>query len=282
MGVLSPPGGAVLESIKGEEAARLFTDHTGIRPRGDAMAFLRDVASGLSRFPYENISKIIKSADCAGPRESMRLPDEVVADHIRRNFGGTCFSLTFLLERMLTALGFDCYKVMADMRSGTNVHCLVVVRGADAKCIIDPGYALSEVVELPRRGRVTVEFPHALVNLDTDDGKRFNLWTEDASGQKWRYAFTDEPVGEDDFEAHWVSSFDKPTLRNICLTMMTTQGHIYFRKDFFKFTSQRTITKRKLKHDIERFIQEEFGIAGEWTDLARKALEEVRARSWQK
>jgi arylamine N-acetyltransferase len=270
----------LLETVKGDDAARIFVSHMGISTHGSGIAFLRDVARHLSRYPYENISKIIKSAGCTGPLESMRLPLEVVDDHIARNFGGTCFSLTFLVERMLRTLGFDCYKVMADMHSGPNVHCLVIVREGGAKYLIDPGYALYEVVELPSEGHVTVAFPHALVTIAKAEEDRFNLWTEDGSGRKWRYGFSDRPVSDEDFEGHWVASFGKPTLNNICLTMMTQQGHIYFRRDFFKFTSRRTITKRRLKRDIEAFIREEFGIDGEWTELAQRLLNERRGQQW--
>jgi arylamine N-acetyltransferase len=269
-------GAALIEIVKGDEATRLFLSHTGMARGANGLAFLRDLARHLSRFPYENISKIIKSAGSEGPYQSMRFPLEVVDDHIGRNFGGTCFSLTFLLERMLSTLGFDCYKVMADMHMGRNVHCLVIVREGGTKYMIDPGYALYEVIELPDGARTTVTFPHAVVEVERVGCARFRLWTDDASGRKSRYVFVDKPVSEEDFEGHWIDSFAKPTLNNICLTMMTPQGHIYFRRDFFKFTSRRTVNKRRLKDDIENVIRKEFGISGEWTDLAQRLLTERR------
>jgi arylamine N-acetyltransferase len=299
----------LLETVKGDEAAGLFLSGAGLVSPGRGVGFLRNLAGHLARFPYENISKIIKSAGTEDVRAAMRLPGEVVIDHFERNFGGTCFSLTFLMERMLTALGFDCYKVMADMHSGKNVHCLVIVREGESRYMIDPGYALYEVVALPGAGaaqatgttsattgraatgrsvgvdrpnRVSVRFPHAVVEVERDTAGEYTLWTTDTTGRKWRYAFRDEPVGDEDFEGHWVASFAKPTLHNICLTMMTSRGHIYLRKDFFKFTSHREVDKRRLKDDIESFVQENFGIDGRWTDLARKILAERRHSEWGK
>jgi arylamine N-acetyltransferase len=266
----------LIEAVRGDEATRLFFSYAGIARKARGVNFLRELAQHLSRFPYENISKIIKSAGSGGGCQAMRLPLEVVGDHIKRNFGGTCFSLTFLLERMLSTLGFDCYKVTADMHSGRNVHCLVIVREGGMKYMIDPGYALHELVELPGRGRTTVRFPHAMVEIERVEGDRFSLWTVDASGRKWRYGFADRPASDVDFESYWVDSFNKPTLNNICLTMITPEGHIYLRRDFFKFTSLRTISKRKLKHDIESVISREFGISGEWTELAQRLLMERR------
>ncbi len=282
----------MLETVKGDEAAHLFLTNTGTQPLGRSVGFLKDLALHLSRLPYENISKIIKSAGTADVFESMRLPREVVIDHFERHFGGTCFSLTFFVERLLTCLGFDCYKVMADMHCGENVHCLVIVREAGSKYMVDPGYALYEVIELPtatasdggpdRHGRVTVRFPHAVVEVEQSAADRYCLWTTDATGRKWRYAFSDRPVGDEDFEKHWIASFTRPTLHNICLTMMTPEGHIYLRKDFFKFTSHQTVSKRRLKYDIETFVQENFGIDGQWTDLAQKLLAERRQSTWGK
>ena len=288
----------MLETVKGDDAAGLFLSGSGIASPGRGVDFLKNLACHLARFPYENISKIIKSAGTEDVYGSMRLPGEVVIDHFERNFGGTCFSLTFLAERMLTALGFDCYKVMADMHSGKNVHCLVIVREGESRYMIDPGYALYEVVALPGTGavpaagrggggevvpdRVSVRFPHAVVEVELDAAGKYNLWTTDATGRKWRYALRDEPVCDEDFEKHWIASFAKPTLHNICLTMMTPRGHIYLRKDFFKFTSHREIDKRKIKHGVESFVQQQFGIDGRWTDLAQKILAERRHREWRK
>jgi arylamine N-acetyltransferase len=240
---------------------------------------LRHLAYHFAELPYENISKIIKAAGSASLEGAVRLPVEVVTDHVDRNFGGTCFSLTFLFERILKALGFDCYKVMADMNSGSNVHCLVVVNEGGARYMVDPGYALYEVIGLPvgPAGRdasaARVACPHALVELRNEGAGAYGLSTEDASGRKWRYGFRDVPVPDRVFEEHWLESFTKPTLHNVCLSRMTARGHVYLRKDFFKFTSRASVDKRRVSQGRERLIEQEFGIAAEWADLAQKLLD---------
>jgi len=261
----------LLESVRGDEAARILMTHFGLPARG--VPFLRELARKFAEFPYENISKILKAGSAPSPTEAMRLPTEVVTDHIERNLGGTCFSLTFLFERVLRSLGFDCYKVMADMNSGRNVHCLVVVREGGAKYIVDPGYALYEVIALTGE---RVPCPHATVEICAGGSGAYDLWTEDASGRKWRYRFEDSPVEDRAFQEHWLASFDKPTLHNICLTRMTPRGHIYLREDFFKFTSPTSVEKRRIKNGRERFVEEEFGIAAEWVDLAQNLLDRER------
>jgi arylamine N-acetyltransferase len=284
----------VLDRIRGDEAARLFLGHLGLGRRTAGPEFLQDLALGFARLPYENISKIIKSAEAEasggvkppgadGPLEgtkhldALRLPLEVAEDHIERGFGGTCFSLTFFLERVLKSLGFDAYKVMADMNSGPNVHCLVVVNEGGKHHMLDPGYALYKVIDLPEAGSRRVECPHAGVEVVSEgvgqSSAAYSLWTDDAAGCKRRYRFRDLPVSDREFESHWEDSFTRPTLNNICLTRMTDRGHIYFRKDFFKFSSRDSVDKRRLAGGIEGFVREEFGIAEEWTARAREILE---------
>jgi arylamine N-acetyltransferase len=312
----------VLDRIRGDEAARLFLGHLGLGRRSAGPEFLQDLALGFARLPYENISKIIKSAeieasgamrpseparsldatghldatrplDGMSPLDAMRLPREVAEDHIERGFGGTCFSLTFFLERVLRSLGFDAYKVMADMNSGPNVHCLVVVNEGGKHHMLDPGYALYKVIDLPEdpdsrssasssasRPSRRVICPHAEVEVMSEGEQSYSLWTEDAAGRKRRYRFRDRPVSDREFETHWEDSFGKPTLNNICLTRMTDQGHIYLRKDFFKFSSRDSVDKRRLAGNIERFVKDEFGIGEEWTARAREILE-GRRRTWK-
>jgi arylamine N-acetyltransferase len=273
----------LLEHVKGDDAARQFLEYIRIGKRVRGLSFLRELAVHFSRLPYENISKIIKSADTGNTLDSMRLPGEVVVDHIERGFGGTCFSLTFFLDKVLKSLGFDAYKVMADMNSGPNVHCLVVVSEGGKDYIIDPGYALSQVMELPGGGTEHVTCPHAEIEIVKDEELgSYNLLTNDATGRKWRYALRNEPVPEEDFERFWIDSFGRPTLNNICLTRMTPDGHIYLRRDFFKFTSRDGVSKRRLKRDIEHIIEDEFGISGEWTERAQRILNGRLGRNWQK
>lgn len=281
----------MLRTVKGDEALEIFAHHYGIevpeRPgearrgglwhgdlrRGD---LLETVVKGFSRMPYENISKIIKSADHQAPLARFRLPLEVVIDHVEKGFGGTCFSLTFLLERMLKSLGFNCHKVMAHMHMGDNVHCLVVVDRDGRRYIIDPGYALYSVIALPERGKTAVRCPHAVVEISQDEAGNYNLHTVDAAGRKWRYRFLDIPVGDEDFEAHWLESFDMPTIRNVCLGRITGKGHLYLRKDYFKFASCDDITRRRFKRGIDRVIEEEFGIDRKWVGMAWDVLQARR------
>ncbi len=264
----------MLENVSGLEAYSIFRDYFKLSRSAQSIDLLRQIARRLAEFPYENVSKILKHAKIGTSPQAFRLPEEVVIEHIDNGFGGTCFSLTFLLERMLRSCGFDCYKVMADMRSGVNVHCLVIVNLSSRKIMIDPGYALYELIALPEAGMVRVKCPHAFVEVVKEGQDSYSLWTNDATGRKWRYRFRDRPVVDEKFEEYWLRSFSMPTLRNICLAKITPYGHLYLRKDFFKFASTTTVEKRKIKDDITGVIEEEFGIPGDWVEVAARILEE--------
>lgn len=270
----------MLGPVKGDEALAVFARHYSIDARrgtggGPRAGLLEAVVRDFARLPYENISKIIKSAG-ESPAGSFRLPLEVVTDHVEKGFGGTCFSLTFLLERMLASMGYNCRKVMAHMHMGENVHCLVVVDLEGRRYMIDPGYALYEVIPLPDRGRTSAPCPHAVVEVSVDVDGNYNLHTADAAGRKWRYRFRDAPVSDEEFETHWRESFDMPTLRNVCLGRITERGHLYLRKDYFKFASPEDIVKRRFKRGIDRVIEEEFGIDRKWVGMAWDVLEARR------
>ena len=122
-----------------EEAFDAFRKHFSIRSPEVEADFAAEIVQSFSRIPYENISKIIKNSKCPTLEDKIRLPLEVIEDHIERNLGGTCFSLTFFLESLFKNSGFSCYKIMADMKSGENVHCAVVVTIGRRKFLADPG-----------------------------------------------------------------------------------------------------------------------------------------------
>jgi hypothetical protein len=67
-----------------------------------------------------------------------------------------------------------------------------------------------------------------------------------------------------------------PTLNNVCLGRITGKGHLYLRKDYFKFASTGEIKKRKFKTGIDRVIEEEFGIDRRWVGMAWDVLQARR------
>jgi len=136
-----------LDAAGHDEAVRLFRRRYNILSgRRPDEILLQNILAGFANLPYENLSKIIKfHRHGAHEAERLRLPEEVIEDHLRRRLGGTCFSLTFFLQAILLHHGFTCYIVMADMRAGKNIHGAMIVWLNGVKHLVDPGYLLCRI-----------------------------------------------------------------------------------------------------------------------------------------
>src|SRR4030067_449842 len=82
----------LLETERHRDAARVFYEHFSLAPEGPVERFLERLIEQYTRIPYENLSKIIKRFASGTLEERLRLPDEVIGDHIEWGLGGTCFS----------------------------------------------------------------------------------------------------------------------------------------------------------------------------------------------
>lgn len=243
------------------------------------MILLREIIWRFAKIPYENISKIIKLNKFYHDACKIRLPEEVMEDHITFRLGGTCFSLTFFLQTILTHHGFSCYPVMADMRAGRNVHCCLIVILEGIKYLVDPGYLLHQPMEInPQKPRVYwTEFSGVELRFNPET-QRYNLFTFNREGVKWRYCFQDRPVPPEEFLRHWYASFGWNTMHGICLTKVTDKGLIYVHKDFMQETTFYGKRNFNIKRDYHATIQEIFGIDKQLVEQAQVALKENLAR----
>ena len=188
-------------------------------------------------------------------------------------FGGTCFSLTFYLQSILTQHDFMCYPVIAHMRNRPNVHCALVVIMNRLKYLVDPGYLLTQPMEIhpdkPRLYRTT----HTGVELRFNkDDESYHLYTFDREEIKWRYTFMDQPLQADEFLKHWQASFYQGTMHGICMTRVQDDGMIYLHNDYLQVTSIEGKIKKKLKENYLDTVQDLFGISPQWVEEALSAI----------
>lgn len=262
--------------------ADLFCDLYQVNRQGEGLYLLRDILKGFSHFPFENLSKIIKLQH-SGPH--IRLPVEVMEDHKEMGLGGTCFSLTFLLQTILDRCGFSTYPVMADMRAGRNTHCCLVVKVGGRKYLLDPGYLLHLPVELDPAKTQVIDAGFSSVELKFDPQTQYyNLSTFNQEGRKWRYGFRDLPTSPGDFLLYWRSSFGWKGMWGIYLTRSTEDGLYYLHNDFMRRTTHQGKRNYRLKGE-DLVVGEIFGIKREIFEEAkdtlrrRRELSYVRARS---
>ncbi len=261
------------------ESSQQFFDYFGLDPSARDPLFLQRLVSAFSRIPYENLSKIIQSGVDGESPVRFRLPAEVMQNHIEHRLGGTCFSLTYFLDRLLRYAGFTCYKVMANMRAGENIHCAVVARVGETDYLIDPGYGLNRPVQLYEDRPIRFASRHGGVELVfVPQESRFHLFTYMARERKWRYSFSNRQVSEEDFEQYWMESFYKPSLNQICLYRASPQGHLYLRKNHLRVTTFRGQRKENVRQNLHRTVKTYFGISPHWVEEAASILAERRSR----
>jgi len=271
----------ILDPKEHDAGVRRFRRHYNISPsRLPNLDFLREILAGFANLPYENLSKIIKFYHHGeNATERLRLPEEVIEDHLHLHLGGTCFSLTFFLQSILMHHGFPGYIVMGDMKAGHNLHCALVVLLEGIKYLVDPGYLLRQPMALdPNRPRLYhTEFTGVQLRFDILH-EAYEVFTFNRREMKWRYRFADHPTPPEDFLQHWQTSFHRNSMHGLCLMRANEDELIFIRKDFMRLTNldgKRNISIKKNYHET---IQQLFGIAPEYVEQALSALRENMLR----
>jgi len=259
------------------ESVQLFLRHYRMAPRRRPdRESLQQILAGFANLPYENLSKIIKfHRHGENEAQRLRLPEEVIDDHLRFHLGGTCFSLTFLLQTILLHHGFGGYLVMGDMKAGRNIHCAMIVWLAGVKYLVDPGYLLRQPMALdPYQPRL---YHTELTGVElrfNPAHETYEVFTFNRQEMKWRYRFVDRATPPEAFLQHWQASFHRNSMHGLCLTRATNEELIYIRKDFMRLTTLEGKRNVSIKDKYHETIQQAFGIAPEYVEQALSALRE--------
>ncbi len=258
-------------------AKQLFFEHFSL-PSGDPeFDLLRSVAVHFSRIPYENLTKIITKYTVEDPGERLRGPEEVMRGFIADHTGGTCFSLTWCLGSILSASGYRCYPVMADMKRA-NIHCALVVHVLKNRYLIDPGYLLGEPVML---GSSPVSIPTGFgtVELRPKGMESYDLYTVTGNEKKWRYRVRTTPVAQNQFIRFWKESFSLPMMNSLQLTKLTGNGHLYIKNHHLRLRRDDLKINENIRKELESRVESEFGISREVTAEAREYIERMK-KEW--
>ncbi|MCF7911413.1 MAG: arylamine N-acetyltransferase [Candidatus Cloacimonetes bacterium] len=220
------------------------------------------VLEAFKEIPYENVSKLLRQKNWTGGDELLlRLPDVLWNDFQENKLGGTCYSLTFFLEVILSNLGFECYPVSADMKWGRNVHCglAVILEGVHWWC--DPGYLLMTPMVLSGKFQQVYRTESSGIQL-VFDGLKYRLGTFHGREIKWRYSFIDSKCKRSNFLHYWLASFEQRGMNGVCLTRQQKEGMIYIHNRFFKEVSRSAVRKSRLDSNWLKEIERLFGIPG--------------------
>lgn len=259
---------------------KAFHEYFAIATKRADIHYLKEILHHFSKFPYENLSKIIKHSRETEMLRKMRFPLEVMEGYIRSRLGGTCFSLTFFLETVLVHNGYRCYPVMADMKWSANSHCAMIVFLEDGKFLVDPGYLLNQPMRMADQQPRVYDSEFTGVELvRRPESGLFEVYTFNRTEMKWRYRFRAEgPCPPGEFLRHWKSSFSWNSMHGLCLTRTESGKLIYIHKHFMRESTYDGKRNFNIKKDYHERIHVAFGIEPVMVEQALSALEFNMAR----
>lgn len=249
-----------------------FNQLFGISPKKPDIHYLIELLGYFAQFPYENLSKIVSYQNHFNKNSRIRLPDQILEEYRQHHLGGTCFSLTFFFYTILTLNGYQCYPIMAEMKSGPNVHCALIVIFEKQHYLVDPGYLLHQPMEITANKTRMYKSSIAGVELVPQKNQFYNLFTFTRTQIKWRYRFQDYPVPIDQFLQHWLDSFKWNSMNGFCLTKVEKDRMIYIHKTFMRETNFLTKKNHNIKKNYHQAINQSFGISPEYIEQAQSAL----------
>jgi arylamine N-acetyltransferase len=259
-------------------ATSILLDLYGIDPAAPELRLLEKVSYGFSHLPWENLTKLIKKHDPEGGK--LRRSEEVMSDHAALGTGGTCFSLTNALRRILSDLGYHCYPVMADMKHGANIHCGLVVEHEKGSFLLDPGYLVAEPVPLPVDAAVMVRNPgQRLEYRPVANGSEIELHTvNDRGEEQLRYRMRPHRIPESEFVRFWTESFDAPAMNSLYLNRISGDCRLSAHNFNLRIDSGRDKFNLNLRDGYVEGISERFGIGSEIVGRAFDVWERSRCR----
>lgn len=259
-------------------ATSILLDLYGIDPVHPDLRLLEKISSGFSHLPWENLTKLIKKHGSTSSK--LRRSEEVMRDHAEMGTGGTCFSLTNTLRRILSDLGYNCYPVMADMRHGANIHCGLLVEHDKGKFLLDPGYLVAEPVPLPRDEPVVVRQPGQKMEYrPVERGNEIELRTINDRGEELvRYRLRPRRIPEPEFVRFWIESFGAPAMNSLYLNRISGARRLAAHNFNLRIDTGRDKFNLNLRDGYVERISQRFGIGSEIVSRAFDEWERLRCR----
>jgi arylamine N-acetyltransferase len=244
-----------------------FVHRFNIPEERQSLDHVAKILQKFALFPYENISKILLlNRNFDNPVH--RHPGNIIEDYEKFRLGGTCFSLTLYLKKIMDYFEYDTDFILADMKSGDNTHTALRLNFHQGQYLLDPGYLLKyplRIDQLHLSGDSVFLEPELRPN-------RFTLYTFKSGNKIWRYSFENRAVTYEEYVKYWNHSFHWMTMHGICLSRKTEEEFLYIHNNYLKKESAREKIKGKFDEDLSGVIYEHFGIPRPIIQKAREAL----------
>ena len=233
--------------------------------------YLHEFLRAFSHLVYENVSKIIRLARTGQPEEALRTPEILIPDHFEYGTGGTCFSLTYLAQRILSRHAIPADIVLGDRHYGEDTHCAVISRLAGRAWLLDVGFLIFEPVPLDpaRVSRVTTAINQ--IEVVPSAPGQFDVHTLFRGSRKYRFTIKADPVEPDAFRPHWARTFALDMMNYPVVTRMTGGTQYYLQGCHWQVRTASETQKTDLDvAAIPQLVKERFGIS---PALTQEALE---------
>jgi len=225
------------------------------------------ILSDLRNIPYENISKILRLPFERSLRP--RKPEKVLSDYLESGWGGTCFSLNYLVIQALRTNGTDAWPVSVNTGRNTFPHYAILFSRYDKQYLIDPGYLLYSPLLLKERGADYGTNGVLDYELLMENGL-YTLSSIDARHRKKRYVFSPNRVEDRVFIHHWIRSFDY--ISALVASRIVDNSILYINDDYVRFTDAHTVEKRYDKEKADEYLSKYFGFSREEVFRAREII----------
>ena len=236
---------------------RIGLKEEALPPTADTLHRL--ISAQLANIPFENLD-VFEKRLCPDLRIEA-LFDKIIT----RRRGGYCFELNGLFQKLLEALGYDCYSiVMHGLRGGSvayPAHRGIIVRLPEGKAYCDVGF-----------GGAVPFFPAYLDGRTTPDGFFIEKYDEGLcvcgpgkDGVMRTQAFSDVPAYAVDFiplnfhMSQWSESIFR--LRPM-VSLRRENGGVSLDGDTLRIRCEGNVEERKLRDRADYFcaLREHFGI----------------------
>lgn len=256
-----------------------FFDEAGVHTGLASNEILERIVRRFSLLPYENITKILRFTEAGDASAAHRSPAEVLEDHFRWATGGTCFSLTNALRRILQEVGFEPRIAMADMKLGQDVHCALLLDFKGQTLLLDPGYLVDEPLCLDPSRPLVKATPMNILSLEYNPGDRgYDVFVERRGERKWRYHLKTAGITDEAFQAHWDRSFSMNMMKSVTISALGPEGQHYFSRSKLHIVDQtrRRVTNVRGKEIdiISRVFRIEAGIVSRVCALLEQSREQ--------
>lgn len=265
--------GVGMDGCRHDDVARNFLKLVKVPQDRPDLALLTKLTRAFARFPYENLTKILRAHEFAEAERRMRMPGIVLADHMELGAGGTCFSLTYFFEQVLRFAGFELVPVFCDRSYGPATHCALIARAGADRYLVDPGYLLEAPLLVPPRGESVQQAPTLVVRLvRLGTTRQLLLFTEREGVRKLRYRLRDEAVSPETFRQRWIDSFDWAMMRHLCVSQLVDGTQLYVRDGVMRKMRREGQRQEAAHAELAQKIERSFGISPGLVDAARDCL----------